>query len=147
AWGTGVNPALSDAAAQLCVAVLQARGLTSGSSAFLPWSVDVYRVRAAGAVTSGGVRVIEASADAATFDVALLDTDGRILVELIGWRLRRTATTASPLREIAWESRTVGPEAAPGEARRWLLLSDGADLGERISQRIEARGRDVVSAA
>lgn len=141
-----VDPACTDAAAQLCIAVLHARGAAAPGAAFLPWSVDVYRVAGTGLPTHGRVVLREASADAATFDVRLLNASGGLIAELNGWRLRRTSTLPAVLRRVAWLAEPTPPVARPPAGRWWWIDAEGEGnhvLAEAVREAFAEQGRAV----
>ena len=142
AWNGPVHPAHVNAAAQLCIAALMQRGIANESGAFLPWSLDAYRVFASGVPSHGRAALVNATADAATFNVTLYAANGRPLVRLDGWRLRYTAAVPSQLRAITWEAEPVATGALP--QKQWLVFADSDGLGHGVAEALSARNVPVT---
>lgn len=147
-WQGDVHPAVVDACAQLCVAVMETRRGPRRPGALLPWAVDRYLVsRPTARVAAGRVALRSADADGATFDIDAVDAEGRAVVCLRGWRLRAAPTAVAPLRSLPWSPGDALPEIAPpSTSHPWLVLGEGDD-GAALAAAFEATGRAARSRA
>ena len=146
-----VHPALLDASFHVLLAALGEGG--GEDSPAVPVSLRRLRIhrRPEGEVWSHG-RVPGERMDASGFegDVALLDSDGQLLVEVEGLRLQRI-DPARPAEEVfltlRWERADAPPSAAGADPRgRWLILADEGGLGEQLAAALTARGEEVACA-
>ncbi len=143
-----VHPALLDACFQSVAAGVQA---TAGGGLLLP--LGVRRLRAYGSTRNVHycyTRVTKADATGGEADLDLLDEHGNVLLTVVGLRMG-TGTTETGERDrllnerlltLAWQQRTL-PEAAPDEARSWLLIdtSDAVDmLAARLADALKSHG-------
>lgn len=143
-WAGLLNPAILDAAAHLCVAVLD-QDNAAGRNAFLPWAVDACHVFGpAGAATHGAVLLRERQNESASFDVVLLDPDRAPVALLEGWRLRRTLLGVPDLRVSSWR-RTVRP-ARTTPVGTWLVVGDADGLGVQLSTALTRAGASAIRA-
>lgn len=141
-WSGEVNPAVLDAATQLCIATLAKAQPESEGRTMLPWAVDGYHVLRSGAAAGACAVLRKADADGAAFDVFLLDDAGAPLVWLEGWRLRPTVVAPVVLRESVWEPSEVGPRTM--DAGRWLVIDDTTGVGGRVAEALEKAGHTAV---
>jgi hybrid polyketide synthase/nonribosomal peptide synthetase FtdB len=153
-----VHPALLDASLQVLSASLPTATVRAiGGGAFLPVRLGEVRVyqRPSGKVWSHA-RLRPSTADSTDefeADVCLLDADGQVLVEVLGFCVRRLGAAAHTPEEPAnnvyrlqWQPApgafTVpkGEYAQPGDTRTWLVLADRGNVGQRLARLIESRG-------
>ncbi|MEM7417087.1 MAG: beta-ketoacyl synthase N-terminal-like domain-containing protein [Gemmatimonadota bacterium] len=142
-WIGPIGPAVVDAAAQLCVAVLGAGDHGSGTGAFLPWAIDGYVVTGGGGLpVEGRAQLREANDAGARFDVELFDASGVLVAQLEGWRLRRASTSVARLRRVRWTPDAVSPAVSAGTDDRWLVVGEADHpLGPSILEAMESAGR------
>jgi epothilone polyketide synthase D len=88
--------------------------------------------------------------DRRSADLAIFAESGALVAEVVGLQVRRVAERAAPrqgdewLLALDWEPRPVPPAAV---ARgRWLLVGDGAGIGDALGRSLEAAGHTVVRA-
>lgn len=159
-----VHPALLDAGFQVLGAALarqDAQGVDG--SLFLPVGLDRLRVysRPGTRLWSHGVLRSDAGADADTLegDVFLLNENGQVVLEALGFRLRRLerdargATTQDLhdwLYEIQWRPRARPPgdqgldTAPPHQPGKWLIFADGRGVADALREFLAARGDSCV---
>ncbi len=137
--GYGIHPALLDACFQSVGAHLLVNGRRSGGL-LLPLSVG--RLRRFGAGRDARychVTVTKADATSIEADLAVLDEDGEVILEVGRLRMgsgasksgERERLLADRLLTVAWEQREL-PTSAAAAAGVWLLISSGdADSSSR----------------
>ena len=149
-----VHPALLDA----CLHVIQGamrEGDRQGT--FLPVGIAEVRVRRAIGPSAWSHARIRKLGRSPEVDITVFDDEGRIAVELRGFRLqlleapRSPGIAASPddwLYELSWPAAPVEGDAsrpsgsaAPGT---WIVLADAAGVGEEIARRLSDRGDGAV---
>lgn len=155
-----LHPALLDACFQVTLAALPVPSRSGrAQGAYLPVSVERLRLHAPPPPRAWShVRLREASRDALTADIVILDDDGRVHAEVTGFRCNAVAggaEGASALDDLLFVTRWV-PQALPtpasgepggGGARgSWLLLADGKGVAARLCARLEAEGHRVTVA-
>ncbi|MBI5394834.1 MAG: type I polyketide synthase [Verrucomicrobia bacterium] len=154
-----IHPALLDACFQVILATLPpAVRVSRLQRAFIPVSLDRIRLyRRPPARVFSHVRLVEASEDALAADIRILDEQGGLLLDLSGLRCRAiegASAKGSPLDDLLfvseWQSqpRPEAPAAAatPAAAKTWLILAGNNPLGATLSDRLRARGEQVVLA-
>lgn len=143
-WEGDVHPAVVDACAQLCVAVMENQKGDRRPGALLPWAVDRYvrHCTTAGAV-SGRVTLRSTGSEGASLDVEVLDQQGLPVVRMEGWRLRRAPVSVAPIRQIGWVARGAERAREPGEGP-WLVVPDRGGVGEAVAAGLEGEGFTVV---
>ena len=142
AWDGAINPAILDAAAHLCIAVLNHDPAHAGR-ALLPWAVDGYHVFDANAVPSKACAVLTGNDSlSASFDVVLLDATNSPVAWLEGWRLRRMAFNTAVLRVSAWTP--AEPVSRSEVSGSWLVLGDGGSTGIALCAALTAAGQHVT---
>src|SRR5581483_6816259 len=81
-----------------------------------------------------------------TSDAVLVAEDGRVVVEIHGFRVRvlaagqhgRTRQGSTWLHEVTWEPQDAVSD--PTDAGRWLVLADSADVADAIVGGLSALG-------
>jgi myxalamid-type polyketide synthase MxaB len=146
-----IHPVLIDAAGQLASHTIH------GEGAYVPVGIERLRVYRAPAETCWAHVVTRPGSGAATdvlvADIRLLDDEGRVLAEVVGWsRVRARPETllkssygASDrwLYEVAWRS-APRPWAVPrqsAEAGSWLVFADTSGVGETLAQMLAEEGQ------
>ncbi|WP_437310875.1 SDR family NAD(P)-dependent oxidoreductase [Sorangium sp. So ce388] len=155
-----LHPALLDAALQtLSFALTEDVG---GGSIFVPTRIDriVVSAGSAGAVWTHATIEAASDPDERVGALAVLDEEGRVLVEARGVRLRRVAAgriaAASGeaaeddaagrwLYDVAWQE-APSATAAPGPAPAgWIVFADRGGLGAAAAEAIARRGEACVT--
>lgn len=139
-WPGPIDPAAVDAAAQLCVALL-----ADEEGLFLPFSLGRYRVFAPlpGGTLVGRVRrAADGAPDTPGFDVRLEDLDGRPLVEITGWRMRRHRAPSTAVAP-EWREEPLGDEVLPTAEGRWVVVGEG-EVPDALIDRLRAAGARSV---
>ena len=147
AEGYGMHPALLDAGFQALAGVLKGEG----KQPYLPFEMGRVRVHV-GNVEAGLVHVSNVSGEGSEVvgcDVRVLDVQGRVLVEVEGFTVRRTdvralgsvaAQTEGKFFRLEWQE-AAAPE---GEAQTtWLVVGKG-EKAQALAQGLSTR---VVEAA
>jgi len=159
AGGYRVHPAFLDACLQLLLPVLPGTGDTDAES-WIP--VGVRRVWVGERSATEGwawarLHPAGGEAESRVGDLTVTDGDGRVLVELQGteWRRldhrqAREVQLRKWLHRLSWEPQPL--EAAPAEPfagrdGRWLLFTDGGELGDELARRLADAGQSVVPVA
>ncbi|MFF7790882.1 beta-ketoacyl synthase N-terminal-like domain-containing protein [Streptomyces sp. NPDC007991] len=162
------HPSLIDAAFQVLL-TSAAPGVTDATlpaSPYLPVGVDSVTVLGRPAdemyvvaeVTSADARVIVS-------DIALCDDQGRVLVDIRGFRAQSLDAAASltperidqGLYEVQWRESSREDAAEPeaegasarddGEASTWVLFTDATGVGSEVARFLTEAGRRVVTVA
>ncbi|MFE9020826.1 type I polyketide synthase [Streptomyces sp. NPDC007808] len=162
------HPSLIDAAFQVLLAAA-APGVTDGTlpaTPYLPVGVDSVAVLGRPADEMYVVaEVARADALVIVSDIALCDADGRVLVDIRGFRAQSLDAAASltperidqGLYEVQWRSSprddTGEPDADSGSAwddeatGTWVLFTDTAGVGTEVARRLAEAGRRVLTVA
>jgi acyl transferase domain-containing protein/acyl carrier protein len=142
----GVHPALLDAAFQGSLGL----GSDEGGGLALPFAIERLRVVASGAGSAlVHVRRVAGDAGASWLDLTLLDAQGRVLVEVEGFRSRpvereargqvETQRAESALYRVGWA--VAKPSSSAALSGRWVVVSDADDETARgLAARLEAMG-------
>ena len=157
-----VHPALLDASFQVLAGALR-KDEASESDIFLPVALEKVRLHArpAGALWSHAVlrKSDGGSEDTRKGDVYLLDHDGRVVLEALGFVLQRvgggaTGGRAQDLRswlyELTWQPKAradAGPaKLAPKSdaSASWLLFADDGGIADGLRAMLEARDESCV---
>lgn len=145
-----MHPALLDAASHSLTALLPDDGTT-----FLPIAIETLRRHHPLAtelwshVRMRSDEQTQPTDPTSVADVQIADSDGRVLVEIVGLRVARvdaagvvSAVASEPsgdaessLYEVAWQS-DVLPASQPAGDRRWLIVADEGGLGAALAQRL-----------
>jgi acyl transferase domain-containing protein/acyl carrier protein len=162
----GLHPALLDACLQVVFAAVQGTNEDHSEPAlFMPLTIESYRLLARAEGKLWSVATVEIPTDARPetikAQIQVADEQGRLIAELNGISFKRADRTALQraihgsidhwLYEIAWvpldgtgtstdkhSGATERPRTAT--ARRWLILSDRGGTGQRLAERLAARG-------
>jgi acyl transferase domain-containing protein/NADP-dependent 3-hydroxy acid dehydrogenase YdfG/acyl carrier protein len=155
-----VHPAFLDASFQALAAALprEGLGLTEGSI-FLPVGLETLRLHErprAGFWSHAVLRSpAQGSTDTLEGDVFLIDEDGRVVLEALGFSLQRVGRDASAstiadwIYEIQWQPapRTQPARSEevnkPEEPKRWIIFSDSR-IGPELQNLLSARGDSCV---
>jgi acyl transferase domain-containing protein/thioesterase domain-containing protein/acyl carrier protein len=148
-----LHPALLDACSQV---LLLAAPEPNGRRTWLPARIDRMAVHGrVGPDLYCRAVMVQASADALSADFQLLDTRGRVIVEVQGYRVEavRGVAVARPdepeswLYETRWQAgalplRPAGARSAPVDC--WVLLADQSSVASRTAALLERRGARVI---
>jgi NAD(P)-dependent dehydrogenase (short-subunit alcohol dehydrogenase family)/acyl carrier protein len=151
-----IHPALLDAGLQI-IAAADAPAADADAS-YLPVGIGALRVHGrppAQLWCHAALRPDESPrASVRTADIALLDEDGRAVVEITGLRVRRVgqqqAALGRPedwLYQVEWQPRERGEPAAGsagGTAGVWLIFSDRGAVGAGLAELLEGCGETAV---
>jgi thioester reductase-like protein len=153
-----LHPAFLDAAFQALAAALP-RGDADQSegSIFLPVGLDTLRVHARPDADLWSHAVLRSAEDgqAGTIegDVRVIDAEGHVVLEALGFTLQRVGHDAAAITEeqlgewiyeTQWQRMAHEPAVdAQRGAKRWLLLSDD-EVGPTLCRRLEAAGDECV---
>ena len=87
-------------------------------------------------------------------EVRLFDESGQLLVEVQGLRLRPAdpealrRVTAKSIREwlyeVDWPTKEAPEQSQPEAVGKWLVLADGAGVGQKLSSALEERGESCI---
>jgi acyl transferase domain-containing protein/NADPH:quinone reductase-like Zn-dependent oxidoreductase/acyl carrier protein len=139
-----------------CLQALNA--LLPDEGTYLPVAID--RIRLFGPL-EGDVRAVAtldeaaSSADGENARIVVADpTAGRVLLEIDGFRLRRT-TRAAVLRalrrvpdewlyRVAWEAAPLASVVAAPDHRRWIVVADDGSLADRLVSHLHSAGCEAV---
>jgi acyl transferase domain-containing protein/Zn-dependent alcohol dehydrogenase/acyl carrier protein len=141
-----MHPALLDAALQSLGAALSTNARTNAPRAFVPVSVDRFRLLRQGAL-SGNLwahAVWTHEASRVRGDVRVLTEAGELVAEAIGIGLepleRSQASDGEQFYAIAWEKQPMMREALPDKQdRAFLIFADSTGLGTRLAEEISGR--------
>ncbi len=152
------HPAYLDAAFQALAATLpHGDAGQSEGSVFLPVGLDTLRGHARPGAELWSHAVLRQGADpqsgAIEGDVRVIDAEGHVVLEALGFTLQRVGHDAAAVSEqqlsdwiyqTQWQRKARRPvvDAEPGP-RRWLLLSDD-EVGTALCRRLEAAGDECV---
>ncbi|GAB3432930.1 type I polyketide synthase [Flindersiella endophytica] len=158
------HPSLLDAAFQVLLTASALLGSDSArSTPYLPVGIDRVRVLAPPVDHIVIVaEVLEADRTRIVSDIAMCDADGRVLVEINGFRAQSLAAVASltperidrGLYELEWqeaprpapeEPDVPRPDTADGDDAAWLVFADSAGVGSEAARILSAAGRHVFS--
>lgn len=149
------HPTLVDAALRLVGALVDAAD--GGGTTVLPFQIDrVHMSAPLGPSCSIRVRFRDAGADASSagdlppVDVEFLDSDGRRIGTIEGFRARRVRDRSGVAGPEAYRIEWVPIEApaSPSDAgERWLLIDGGGEVGQAVARVVESEGIELVSAA
>ncbi len=149
------HPSLIDAAFQVLLTAADA--LAEGgrsTSPYLPVGIDrvripgrpVERMRVVAEITHADERIIVS-------DIAMFAPDGRLLVEIEGFRAQSLEASMSlaperidrGLYELEWHAVPHTAADGPGEPATWIVLADGSGVGEALTGRLNGDGHRVVT--
>ncbi|HXN09701.1 MAG TPA: type I polyketide synthase, partial [Steroidobacteraceae bacterium] len=148
-----IHPALLDACSQV---LLLAAPEPTGRRTWLPSRIDHLATHArVGPDLYCRAVLVQASTDALTADFQLLDTRGRVLVEVKGYRVEavRGVPVARPDEPESWLYETrwqPGPLHDPPSGTRgapidcWLLLADQTGVASRTATLLKRRGAQPI---
>ena len=126
-WDGPIHPAVVDACAQLCTAVLANEGLEA-EGPFLPWAIDRYDVW--GQTTepvTGRVRLRAVSPGGASFDVDVVGPGDLLLARLEGWQVRSVPVASEALAVRSWSERTTTASNV-SISGNWIVAGEGRVL-------------------
>lgn len=144
-----VHPSLLDSALQLAVASISNN---AASDTYVPVSFDKIRCKGSDAVVGGWARALPhpsvgTGADLATADVTLFGDDGKVIVEVLGLRLKRLESArrdaATGFFAMEWERQDQGetqPIAATATTGEWLLVADRRGIARALVEPLRALG-------
>ena len=137
-----------------CFQVMEGLLADGSASTWLPVGIDSLRVheRIRGplwclAQIKPGTR---GDPDRRSADLAIFAESGARVADVVGLQVRRVAERAAPRQEddwmlaLDWEPRPLPPAVVAGG--RWLLVGDGAGVGDALARSLEAAGHAVVQA-
>ncbi|KFE58865.1 type I polyketide synthase [Hyalangium minutum] len=152
-----IDPALLDSALQASLATLSGYPSSQNSAPVVPTGWQTVRVHGipnhAGELWShASLKSHDEAAGETRVDLALLDSSGRVLVEVLGLRMKRLGSAASSARSvlaIEWRAAPAAetPARQPGSTQgAWVLVSQEPDeaLAAALQQQLEAHGRSVL---
>ncbi|HEX4448075.1 MAG TPA: acyltransferase domain-containing protein, partial [Polyangiaceae bacterium] len=147
-----IHPSLLDA----CLQTMESLLLADGSNAtWLPVGVDSLRVPARVSGALGCLVTLRAGASSApdrrVADLVIFDEAGARVAEIVGLTMRRVADASTSQRPEdewllghRWEPRALPlPRVTAG---RWLLVGDGAALGQKLGRTLRDAGHAVSHA-
>ena len=154
---SGVHPAVLDGALQLCVMAMTSTDDALPGALMLPLGVDSYTVFMPVPTRVRAVASVERQNDssAVTVTVVFHDDDGARVAEIIGARfatvdaeaLANVTAADDDLYEIIWRRSGVAiAPTADAAAGRWIVLTNGSEVGRAVIAAIDAAGGtcDVV---
>jgi acyl transferase domain-containing protein/acyl carrier protein len=149
-----IDPALLDSALQASLATLAGYPSPHDSAPVVPTGWRTVRVHGipdhSGELWShASLRASDSAAGETEVDLALLDTSGRVLVEVLGLRMKRLGPAAGTAESVlALEWRPTPAEAPTGRREDsrgpWLLVSSDEVLAGALQRHLEARGKSVL---
>jgi acyl transferase domain-containing protein/acyl carrier protein len=154
------QPTLIDACFQLLCACLPEGGLrriAEGREAYVPFSVAEVRVHqeTSGALWAYAVRQeCDLTAGTLVGDVQLIDSAGRLQMEIRGLCLKRTSrgmwqtapVWAEGIYQVEWRPEALNPRGRgwPSESGRWLILADRGGIAANLARQLEAQGETCL---
>ncbi|XYI02620.1 non-ribosomal peptide synthase/polyketide synthase [Sorangium sp. So ce1128] len=158
-----IHPALLDACLQALIAALPQGG---GAETFLPTGFDRVRLfERPGAQVHCHVRLRgnpEERADRLVADLALLNEDGQLVVEVEGFQGQRLDRSGAELLqqdigewvyELTWAPRAgageaeAAAEAPSAEPGTWILFADEGGVARGLAERLAAQGQRPILVA
>jgi acyl transferase domain-containing protein/acyl carrier protein len=148
-----IHPALLDACFQVCAALVGER-----RDSLVPVRIDRVRVhrrswRKAWVRATHVAGAPEAESEAA-MDLAIVDDEGRPLLEIAGLHMRRFATAIDPFDDCAhvvtWRPKPLAAPRAPAQApaaATWLIFTDAGGVGAAVAERLRGRGDACIEVA
>lgn len=146
--GYRLHPALLDASFQVAGATLTSEEQTEP---LLPFSVKSMRQERVAEGTTWWCHAVRKGA--AMWDVETLDSEGKRVVALEGFEMRKAPASAFLRRRVAdwlyrvdWQRQALAA-ASPADRGTWLLLDNGSALGSEIAERLAAGGDQCIRVA
>jgi acyl transferase domain-containing protein/NAD(P)-dependent dehydrogenase (short-subunit alcohol dehydrogenase family) len=138
-----VHPALLDACLQAVMGLVPAH---ASEGTLVPRSAA--RVRLHDRVPDRVWVHVRAAAEAeSSFDLAILDGEGRLVVEVDSLRLAPLDGARDPLADcahsVAWRSKAIVPSAAQREGG-WLVVRDAGGTGAALATALRGRGEACI---
>jgi acyl transferase domain-containing protein len=144
-----LHPAILDAALQISATLLPPANHT-----YLPMSVDAIKFFDRIGPKLWSHATLQAAqhqkADIIKTDLNLFNDDGRLLVAIRGFTLKRVdrTPTASWFYEVQWQKSILEPIVKAGasennKAEKWLIFSDESSLADSLTARLKARNSSV----
>ncbi len=144
--GYSLHPALLDAGFQVAGATL---GAEEQSETLLPFSVRSMLQQGDATGTHWWCHAVRTGPT--TWDIQTLDLEGRVIVSLEGFEMRRAPASAFLRRRVSdllyrldWRPRSLEVEAEAGPGT-WLLLDNGSRRGEALHRQLSARGNSCIA--
>jgi phthiocerol/phenolphthiocerol synthesis type-I polyketide synthase C len=167
--GSWIHPALLDSCVHVLAAALpEERNGAARKGTYLPSGVSTVRFLArpdAGTDANPGARLFShcvvrpGAALGAEFleaDIRLLDPDGGVVGELLGFRVKRVAgeadrearqNPADLLYGVSWTDRKAPPRKVNGAAHSWLILADRGGVGQALAAQLQSQGETCIVVA
>lgn len=146
--GYSLHPALLDAGFQVAGATL---GAEEQSETLLPFSVKSMIQQGDATGTVWWCHALRTGPT--TWDIQTLDAEGRVIVSLEGFEMRRAPASAFLRRRVSdllyrldWRPMSLEIEADPAPAT-WLVLDNGSRRGAELRRRLAARGHNCLVVA
>lgn len=158
------HPALLDSAFQVLLTAAGPGAHDAGAPSGTPYlPVGIDRVRVVGRPTARmqvAAAITHADDRLIVSDIAMYDPDGRLLVEIEGFRAQSLETSMSlaperidrGLYELQWHPGPLTPDDrpvpdGPADPADWLVLTDGTGVGEALTAQLGRAGDRVVTVA
>jgi acyl transferase domain-containing protein/aryl carrier-like protein len=149
--GYRIHPALLDACLQLAAATLPFESNSSKGAVYLPVSIrQVHFTGDARTPFWGHASLRENQKDNYEADVLMLDQDGRVIVAVLGLRLRRSGRATEKLTDwfyqVEWQLKPRPSQLPPAESVKgsWLIFVDSIGVGEALAVQLETAGETGV---
>ncbi len=164
AAATGIHPALLDSCFQVLAAALPDEKHGAGSrrkGTYLPAGVASLRF-----LSKPGARIFShcmvrpgdgVATDFFDADIRLLDDDGGVVAEILGFRVKRVGAESDRealenpgdlLYDIAWvPKRPAAPRGANGLGpASWFVVADRGGVGESLASQLRSQGQNCIVA-
>ncbi|MCF6439124.1 type I polyketide synthase [Pseudoalteromonas luteoviolacea] len=147
-----LHPALFDA----CIQILGAAVAKPSEGTFMPIGLDALTVHQQGVQQLWSfVRLIEQSDDQVITDIALFDSQGKLVAEVTGFKIGRVADAtvmhhfknqSNDFYQIEWQQQQLISKVHLNNIGQgtWLILADKQGTGKKLADKLEQEGKSCV---
>lgn len=149
-----IHPAILDACLQLCAATFEN---STDAAVYLPVAIRQVQFTGNPKTPAWGHAILRADRqnDDYEADVLMLDQEGRVIVAVLGLRLRRSVRGAALLStsrrtdwfyQIEWQLKPRASQLPTSSSPKgaWLIFTDGGAVGEALSLQLNLEGKTCV---